>query len=239
MGTLKALPQNVGKRVHGYLFNGRVANNGTRDFIDHLSQAIPQTVVFGGMIRDLGFNNAREFKSDIDLVCMADKGDILSVVNKYNPTMNKFGGFRFIVGHQLFDIWAYQDTWAFKEKIVKANSLEDLCATTFFNVDAAYQPIKSRDIVSSFDYLDILKKRVLDINLEENPAPQKIAARAIRMAISCDLAVSPRLQQFIIKNTATALRKNGPTGTFLALVEKHIQRSNEEAFRFAPQENLL
>src|SRR5690242_8549902 len=109
----------VGKQVYRYLNEDCSTRANTRDLINMVAQALPETVVFGGMIRDISLWPAREFNSDIDLVSMADRKSILSVIRRYNPKLNKFGGFRFAVGYQLFDIWSYQDTWAFREGLVK------------------------------------------------------------------------------------------------------------------------
>ncbi|OGB27193.1 MAG: hypothetical protein A3I66_11615 [Burkholderiales bacterium RIFCSPLOWO2_02_FULL_57_36] len=229
----------VGKRVHRYLFDQNTARASTRDFVSFLSGRLPATVVFGGMIRDLGLGSARDFNSDIDLVSMADKADILAAIRIHNPEINKFGGFRFIVGRQLFDIWSFRDTWAFKEGLVKAETLKDLCATTFFNLDAAYQPLKSSYVVGAANYVEALNRRILDINLEHNPAPEKAAWRAIRMAIGHDLAISSRLQEYILKSAATTLWASGPTRAFLDLAAKHLESGANEPFRFEPQPNLL
>jgi hypothetical protein len=207
--------------------------------INTLAQALPETVVFGGMIRDISLCPARKFNSDIDLVSMADRKSIFSVIRRYNPKLNKFGGFRFTVGYQLFDIWSYQDTWAFREGLVKATAFEDLCATTFFNMDAACQPLKSRRIIASVDYFESLRNRILDINLEANPAPDKIAIRAIRMSIERDLKVSSRLQTFVLRNANNTLWKTTFTGSFLKLMAKHYEKNMGIPFSFRPQPDLF
>lgn len=229
----------IGKRVHRYLFENRTSQVEMRNFICQLSKDLPETVVFGGMIRDLSLGSTRKFNSDIDLVSMTDRASIRSVIRHYNPEINKFGGFRFAVGRQLFDIWAFHDTWAFREGLVKATSFSDLRETTFFNMDAAYQALKSRKTISSIDYIEAVKSRTLDINLEANPAPDKIAARAIHLAIEENLAISPRLQSFILKNAKDSLWRIKLTGSFLTLMAKHREKNDDQKFFFRPQTDLF
>lgn len=239
MGQAEVHTSRIGKRVYRYLYEKRARRTHTQDLIYRLTQTLPETVVFGGMIRDFSLGLAREFNSDIDLVSMADRVSILSVIQQYSPETNKFGGFRFAVGRQLFDIWSFQDTWAFREGLVKAEKIEDLCATTFFNMDAAYQPLKSKKIVSAATYLDSVMSRTLDINLEANPAPDKAAIRAIHMAIRREIKISPRLQLFILKNTNNAFWRHELTGLFLKLMAKHLENNTNQPFSFHPQADLF
>lgn len=225
----------IGKRIRRYLFDGGYSRHATREAVIHLAESLPGTVVFGGMIRDLGLASARTFNSDIDLVSLADRAEILSVIARYNPVVNKFGGFRFAAGKQLFDIWSYQDTWAFKEGLVKPKTLQDLCLTTFFNLDGAFHPLKSDKIYGAANFISSLNSRMLDINLQENPAPQNMAVRAIKLAIHLDLTISSRLLAFILSNSASALWRDGPSRIFLELAKKHYEMRTDTPFRFSPQ----
>lgn len=229
----------VGERVHRYLYSTTAVRANTRNLICKLSQSLPETFVFGGMIRDFSLGLAREFNSDIDLVSMDDRTTIFSAIRQYNPEINKFGGFRFAVGRQLFDIWSFQDTWAFREGLVKATTIDDLCATTFFDIDAVCLPLKSRKIISSAKYLDSVRNSTLDINLEENPAPGKIAVRAARMAINSGIRISPRLQLFIIKNTKDTFWRGEIAALFLKLMVKHNEKHADLPFSFCPQIDLF
>lgn len=233
--------ESVGKRVHRYLHYRQPARRETHALISSIMQALPETVVFGGMIRDLALKSAKEFCSDIDMVTMGSRAEILALIRPFEPEINKFGGYRFVVGKQLFDIWSYQDTWAFREGLIKANSFKDLCLTTFFNVDAACQPLASKDVITTFDYMQTLKTRLLDINLEENPAPRKVASRAIRMAVQYNLRISTRLQLYVLKHADKNLWKSGPSRVFLSLAASHIEKCGDAnvPFNFSPQGRLF
>ncbi|WP_460844431.1 hypothetical protein [Noviherbaspirillum agri] len=231
-------PQAVGERVHRYLHTPKPSTPDVQRLLNKIAKFLPETVVFGGMIRDFGLNKATEFSSDIDLVAMAERNEILSLIRPFNPVMNKFGGFRFSVGRQLFDIWAYHDTWAFKEHLVAADSFQQLCNTTFFNVDAACQRIGTRAVICKGAYFQSLDQRLLDINLEFNPAPRKIAARAIRLTIEHEMKMSSRLQTFVLKNAEPSLwTSRGPARSFLLMLTSHVDKHEDDGvpFRFNPQ----
>jgi hypothetical protein len=150
------------------------------------------------MIRDFALGRARVFSSDIDLVSDADDAQILDAIRVFSPSRNKFGGFRFRSGKWRFDIWPLSQTWAFKEGHVVGKSLDDLLATTFFNVDAAIFHLNSGTAKASIQFAAGIERRTLDVNLEENPSPDSMARRAIRMAMEYDLALSARLVEYIV-----------------------------------------
>lgn len=235
--TIQNKPHGVGARVNNYL--KKVESAVVREFVDDAVEYLPDTVIFGGMIRDFALGGVREFASDIDLVSMASREEIRIFISKYNPQANKFGGFRFVVGGQMFDIWSFNDTWAFKQGLVKASGFHDLCKTTFFNVDAACKPLNSTSLISDEDYLESLECRLLDINLEQNPAPNSIAARAIRMAITKNLRMSSRLQEYVLKYAEASLWIEGLTKTYLSLVESHLNSCPGKPFEFEPQVELF
>lgn len=69
------------------------------------------------MIREFALGNARRFVSDIDLVSTASQSEIAIAVAKHSAVQNKFGGFRFVIEKQRFDIWSLPDTWAFRSGV--------------------------------------------------------------------------------------------------------------------------
>lgn len=206
---------NIANKIQQYFSDNIVVGR----FIEKLSDELPETVVFGGMIRDFSLNSSQLFKSDIDLVTMADNDSIYSVISSYNPVVNKFDGFRFAMNGQMFDIWSFKDTWAIREGFVQQNSMNDLCGTTFFNLDAAYLPLKDTEIVCSTNFITGVKNRVLDINLHESLVPKKMVAKAIYLSINNQLSISPRLQAFIIEHADDSIWNQYKF--FLGAMENH------------------
>lgn len=171
-----------------------------REVIQLIRSSLPETVVFGGMIRDFAQGRARTFVSDIDLVSLESDDRILEVIGRFSPKRNRFGGFRFHSGKWRFDLWSLSRTWAFREGGLSGNNLSDLLETTFLNVDAAIFHLDSCTLSTSREFDLGIENRVLDLNFERNPAPQRMAEKALRMAIERDFALTARLVRYITHN---------------------------------------
>lgn len=187
------------KRVYGYLCRSEGVRPDLFNVIKEINSNLLETVIFGGFVRDALSKRLRGFSSDIDLVTKSSFDEIYSVIKKYNPSINKFGGFRFSVGVHDFDIWSLESTWAFKCGIACCNDFEDLFKTTFFNKDAAFYHLRNRQIVTSFECEKALEDGVFDINLEENPNPGGVVKKAIYY-YSCKEKISRRLASYMVDN---------------------------------------
>ncbi|MFM9913272.1 MAG: hypothetical protein ACKVN9_07055 [Methylophilaceae bacterium] len=228
----------LSNRISDYLNHVSPERLVIRETLNEVSTRLPNTAIFGGMIREFALGNAREFSSDIDLVAFASHHEIYQAIKEFNPDRNKFGGFRFIVGKQLYDIWAFDDTWAFREGIIKGNVFKDLLDTTFFNLDAALFNLDESVCYVSDSYQTWLDDHLLDLNLQENPAPANMARRAINMAINQNLAIGPKLGLFLISqkiNTPTDLISD----MFLFGLKKHLEKNDSAQYFFQPQMSLL
>lgn len=197
----------LARRVHEFLdkegvsiYNTVGRQGGVRTVLTDIKAKMPDTFVFGGMIRDFALGPSSHFKSDIDLVSLSSRSDIYRSIMKYEPKINRFGGFRFYYGYKYYDIWSFEDTWAFREGLVEGASISDLCRTTFFNLDAACQKLGDDQLICADNFLRDVSHRILDINLADNPSPQSIVARALRLIVRRKLSVSGRLQEYILEN---------------------------------------
>lgn len=191
--------EKVKKSVSRYLDYEAKERTALASTLNSLSVALDGAIIFGGMVREFALENARIFKSDIDIVTRSSREEIYRVIEHYSPRLNKFGGYRFLVGAQLFDIWSFSDTWAFKEGLVKGDTLDDLFKTTFFNIDAAGFDLSNRRLIFSDAYINALETRTLDINLLPNPSPSAMAKRALKLALENHLAISPKLRDYILQ----------------------------------------
>jgi hypothetical protein len=192
---------------------------------------LPDTVVFGGMIREFALGHGERFESDIDLVTMSDRSQLHSAIGEFHPIQNKFGGYRFVVGRgQHIDIWPFDETWAFRAGLVHGHELEDLVYTTFFNLDAAIYHLSLRKLAVSSAFVAGLKARVLDINLEQNPRPNSMATRACRLALGNSLGVGPSLARLLSKVNLESTDLE--TRHFLSSVAMHVSRSPNQVFRY-------
>jgi hypothetical protein len=198
--------------------------------LDLISEKLPETVIFGGMVREFALGNARNFSSDIDLVTLASQAEIYQVIKSFSPVKNKYGGFRFIVNKRIYDIWAFEDTWAFREGLLKGNTFSDLFDTTFFNLDSALFHLGRKKCYLSNFYQLSLESKLLEINLEENPFPERMAERAILMAIEKQLFIGPLLASYLLKNKSRS--DNLLFNLFIEGLRNHLEVNGNAKYKF-------
>ena len=204
-----------------------------------ISEKLPETAIFGGMLREFSLGHAKTFSSDIDLVSIASSNEIFQAIKHFEPTRNKFGGYRFYVEKQLYDIWSFDDTWAFREGLVKGRSFVDLFNTTFFNLDSAIYHLTSNECYTSDKYQEWIEHSFLELNLADNPSPINMTYRAINMAIRKKLSIGPKLASYLICNQPNDLNNNLVIKMFLNGLEKHLNNNQQENYTFQPQASLL
>ena len=188
------------RRVVHYLNFQKPERRSLHDVLTKISARLPDTVIFGGMLREFALGNARTFTSDVDLVSCASAYEIGAAVSSYGPVKNKFGGYRFTVGHWRFDIWALQDTWAFRHGYAGPPSFDSLLDTSFFNLDSAHFHLTSGRVSVHRDYEGWVNDQLLDINLEPNPHPAGMVKRALDLVVHNELSVGKHLQKFLARH---------------------------------------
>lgn len=224
--------------VTDYINHSSADRFALKSTLDNLASRLPETSIFGGMLRDFALGYARKFYSDIDLVSFSSRSDILRAINEYSPIENKFGGFRFVAAKRSFDIWAFDDTWAFRQGIVCGSELRDLFKTTFFNLDAAIFHLSRREFLCSEDCEAGIKNRFLELNMKENPSPYRMTRRAISMSIEKDLAIGPKLASFMLANVKRS-ELDRISNLFMDGLEGHVKSDSEKHYVFNPQQSFI
>ena len=226
--------------VRGYLNHNNAERIAIRATLDSIKSRLPdnETVIFGGMLRDFALGNARAFSSDIDLVSLATRDDIGKAVEQFSPHRNKFGGYRFAVKGQVYDIWAFEDTWAFREGFVKGADLLDLLKTTFFNVDASAYSITRDCCYISPVMQSSIDAKVLDINLAENPSPDGMVRRAIRLGCEEDFAIGEALATFLLRRLRLQ-HLDRLSCMFMLGLKRHVELGLKSPYRFSAQPSLF
>jgi hypothetical protein len=229
----KRLERNIG----AYLERRTARRPILKEVIADIISTLPDTVIFGGMIREFALGNARSFVSDIDLVSTAPQIDIFMAVGKYQAVRNKFGGFRFVVEKQRFDIWSLSDTWAFNNGFAAGKNFTDLLTTSFFNIDAACYHVKRKRLLCLPDYSQWLHEKVLDINLLQNPHPAAMARRALSLIHTRQLGITRRLAEYIIYQIG-----NEPLSwieqILIGDITNYLASDSQDVFYFSPQIEL-
>lgn len=175
-------------------------NESIVDFFKKNIQSLEDVVLFGGAIRDIFLFGVLKETSDLDFVVRCDRRMLAEVLSVFNPTENKFGGFRFYFGNRGIDIWALEDTWAIKRGHVANRDnavMLDLLGTTFFNIDSVYFRVKEGNLVCSKKFFDGIKSKKLTINLYENPFPLGIVKRIKKMHEEKGMEIDDQLRKYI------------------------------------------
>lgn len=228
---------NFRRRLDRFLLSRRPAKAAARETLRAISGQLPDSVVFGGMLRDLALVGSAGFSSDIDVVTNASPVELLEAIVKFSPERNRFGGYRFVTNGCSFDIWCLADTWANREGLVSVNSFNDLLATTFFNLDAVAYHLTSQKILVREDYFDALSQRLLDINLERNPNPRGVALRALKLVQHKNVRLSPRLCAYVLANLDVK-GVDGSQAPILRSLADHFDAAPHNAFLYAPQTQI-
>lgn len=224
--------------IREYLNRKTPSRAAVKSAISGIVDQLHGTLIFGGMLRDFALKNGRKFASDIDLVSLSGRAEIHSAVAQFNPSQNKFGGYRFAVGRTAFDIWSFRDTWAFQEGFVEGNAVEDLLKTTFFNVDAAAYDLSNGKFFCVEGWVEAIETRLLELNLAQNPSLNNMMKRAVRLACGKDFSVGPKLGSFLVANIN--LRDLDRVGSlFMIGLKSHVEAGLTTPYRFEPQKPLL
>lgn len=186
------------KRISRFLGSRLFARHEIVQVLSLLSP-LGEIALFGGALRDLALYGNARFPNDIDLVIESeDFGRLRDLLQPFNATQNRYGGFTFRFEKWKFDVWSLSGTWAVRQGLVHASSLSDLVRTTFFDWDAVVYETSSRRLTFGERYLDRLGSGILGINLIENPNPVGNAVRALRSYRAMRAGISFELAAYVL-----------------------------------------
>jgi hypothetical protein len=129
---------------------------------------------------------------------------IADAFGKSEEDRNRFGGLALDFDGWKVDIWALEETWAFKQQpsfFRGVKAIEALPKTTFLNVEGIAvelnpSPGQARKIYEH-EFFDALQQQTLDINFELNPYPDFCLLRTFLTAFELRFALSFQLLQYI------------------------------------------
>lgn len=166
--------------------------------------ALGQTVIFGGMPRDIARRGGKGFSSDVDLVVdPQDYGRFRDLMVELGGVENRFGGFAARMHGWRVDVWALQDTWARRTGLRRVEEITDILDTTFFDFDSVMYNISTGRVAASKNYFTLISESVLGLNLIENPNPMGSALRALRRALLWDVHLSDKLADYVLDSIDT------------------------------------
>jgi acetolactate synthase regulatory subunit len=151
-----------------------------------------------GVLHQGGFYRPR----DLDLVFEDDHFEFFeSAFDNFVQRRNSYGGLRLRIKDMAVDAWPLSATWAFRTGICTNPSFEKLPHTTFLNVDALVVELspgkgKSRRIYEA-GFFSAWKRKVLEINLRENPHPAVCVARTLSICRRFGFQMSHALATYL------------------------------------------
>lgn len=169
-------------------------------FIEILS-TITDVLVFSGVIRNFVINPSTDIR-DLDLVLNDNEEDVEIFLKIFNYRKNSYGGYKLFIGELSVDIWYLKDTWAFKNNKVERLLFDsyNLPLTAFFNFSSVVYNFNNKSFISSKNFLSFIKKREIDLVLEENPYPELCIVNTIYYKERFKLKVSTNLKKYYVKN---------------------------------------
>ncbi len=186
------------KRIQRLLFSQREGWSSVFDFMD-TAKVHGDLLLFGGAVRDVALQGIRKFDSDLDFVFVGDR-EKLQALLEGSAKKNRFGGFRKELDRQIIDIWHIEDTWAFKNDIVKYRDIYSIINTTITNWESIFYSIRDNYIYCSDDYFENLCKGRINIVLEQNPNELGALVRIFRHFLLKEArSVEPDLCKYVVK----------------------------------------
>lgn len=168
--------------------------------LDDMFGASSRKFIIGGLVRDLARGGIATRHFDVDIVLDLDPAEVSEIGARENALKNRFGGYGTVKRGWKVDFWAMSSTWAHQSGYARLDYAIDIIDTTFFNVDAIAFDLSNADVLMEESYLDDLRNRILEINLEPNPSIQGNAVRAIRRLKMWNYRCGPRLADFLCRN---------------------------------------
>lgn len=161
--------------------------------------------LIGGVLREFKDNGNILNLRDIDIIIDVKEEKIWQdILQTYQTKKNSFGGYKLTCSGLIVDIWSLRETWAYRNKIVRCapeKYVEYLSHTVFLNIDTIIYDLK-RDIWYDEIYQDTMKRRVLDVVLEDNPQISLNILRAMVLKKRYSMTYSPKLK-YIMSGSAS------------------------------------
>lgn len=184
--------------------------------------------LIGGVLREFLDHRRIMNLRDIDIIIDV-KNDLLwkNILNQYMKRRNRFGGYKLESCGLVIDIWAIEDTWAYRSGTIQCNPQDYfslLPETVFLNLDSiVYDWDKS--VWLNKRYEDAMRTKVLDVVLANNPQLQLNIMRALVLKNRYKMTFSNELKCIICDEA-----KNFTTESLFCqkLFDEQMHRYNEE-----------
>lgn len=187
MVDVAANAEALSRRVRYFVKKERTEDSRLAQLLDEIEAP---AYLFGGVVRDLALYGKRglaDRDADIDIVCAA-RGRVANrffvrLEQQKDVVRNRFGGFRLATRRWNVDLWAAQDTWAFREGKFGYESVESLLETTITNWEAVLFRLDGGSLMYKDRYFKDIQDGYLDVVFSENPNSLGMYVRIVRACI--------------------------------------------------------
>lgn len=152
-------------------------------FLEEISEATDgRCYIYGGLLRDLALIGSEAIcsSSDIDVVVDDDMEKIRKLLTQGNLERNKFGGYRMKIFGKQIDLWSAKHSWFFQNGSFAFEGISSLTKTTILNWDAILLNWKTKKVIASENYFELVNSKTLEILNTCNPNPLGMTVKILR-----------------------------------------------------------
>jgi hypothetical protein len=156
----------------------------------------------GGAVRELLLSN-NSIPRDLDIMIgYISKEQLATLFSDNVKGETSLGGLKLQIKDWSIDVWALQDTWAFKEGRFGGGGFSDYPKITFLDIDAIaiqlFSQKRQKRVVYSKGFFEAISSRTIEMNFEENPDPATCIVRALQIANKFKFAIGPKLARYMV-----------------------------------------
>lgn len=183
--------------------------------------------LIGGVLREFLDHKKIIHLRDIDIVVEVNNYSLWeNFLCHYMKCHNRFGGYKLECCGLIIDIWAIEETWAYRSGIIQCAPQEYfkfLPETVFLNIDSIVYDW-DKNIWLNEKYKEAMRTRVLDVVLADNPHLQLNIIRALVLKKRYNMDLSNNLERIICNET----KNFASISQFCEkLFEEQVRRYNE------------
>lgn len=197
MATVVKTKSALKKRLERFFFDKSSSRAELNNFLTQLNE-VADVYIFGGVVRDIALKGIREFDSDIDVVIETKSAAFDELILSLNPSSNKFGGYRLVIGDWSLDIWEASKSWAFVNGEKNYSSVNSLLGTTITNWDSVIFDWSKKQLIVQDNYLSDLYDGFLHVVNDKNYNELGMLVRLLRFCMSPEVkTISPKTAEVI------------------------------------------
>lgn len=163
-------------------------------------EGVGNLYLIGGVLREYIDHKKIIHLRDIDII--VDVKDYLlwkEILSQYMKRHNRFGGYKLECCGLIIDIWAIEETWAYRSGSIQCppqDYFKFLPDTVFLNIDSIVYDWK-KNVWLYEKYREAMRTRVIDVVLVNNPQLQLNIIRALVLKKRYTMDFSKKLDSII------------------------------------------